>query len=89
MATYFLRETDAEACIGCGQCVEICPVAALKLEDDIAVVDKEWCIGCGVCATVCPSDALKIVKRSDKSCDLPAARVCDLHDIILKESEQK
>ena len=89
MATYFLRETDKDACIGCGQCVEICPVAALKLEDDIAVVDKEWCIGCGVCATVCPADALKIVKRSDKSCDLPAAKVCDLHNIILKESEQK
>lgn len=88
MATYFLRETDEDACIGCGQCVEICPVAALKLEDDIAVVDKEWCIGCGVCATVCPSGALKIVNRPDKSCDLPAAKVGDLHGLILKEREQ-
>jgi Fe-S-cluster-containing hydrogenase component 2 len=89
MATYFLRETDKDACIGCGQCVEICPVDALNLEDEIAVVDQEWCIGCGVCATVCPAEALKIVARSDKSCDLPAAKVCDLHDLILKEREQK
>jgi NAD-dependent dihydropyrimidine dehydrogenase PreA subunit len=89
MATYFLRETDKDACIGCGQCVEICPVDALNLEDEIAVVDQEWCIGCGVCATVCPADALKIVARSDKSCDLPAAKVCELHDLILKEREQK
>ena len=89
MATYFLRETDKDACIGCGQCVEICPVDALNLEDDIAVVDQEWCIGCGVCATFCPADALKIVARSDKSCNLPAARVCELHDLILKEREQK
>jgi formate hydrogenlyase subunit 6/NADH:ubiquinone oxidoreductase subunit I len=31
MATYFLRETDHEKCTGCGECVEICPVSAVKL----------------------------------------------------------
>ncbi|MCK4986589.1 MAG: 4Fe-4S binding protein, partial [Desulfobacterales bacterium] len=89
MATYFLRETDEDECIGCGECVAICPVDALKLEDDISVVDKEWCIGCGVCATTCPSGAVKIINRPDKSRKLPAAKVCDLHDLILKEKEQK
>ena len=31
MATYFMRTTDDDACVGCGACVEICPVQALTL----------------------------------------------------------
>ena len=89
MATYFLRETNTDACIGCGHCVEICPVDALKLDDDIAVVDKEWCIGCGVCATVCPSGALKIVHRSDKAGERPEVTTKKLHEKILKEKRFK
>jgi len=38
MAAYFLRETDKERCIGCGQCVEICPVEVIKIEGDFPVI---------------------------------------------------
>ena len=34
MATYFMRTTDEDACVGCGACLDICPVQALKLEDE-------------------------------------------------------
>jgi Pyruvate/2-oxoacid:ferredoxin oxidoreductase delta subunit len=63
MASYFIRATEAEECIGCGACVDICPVDAIRLEDDVAVVDQDWCIGCGVCAVPCPTDAISIVRR--------------------------
>jgi H+/Na+-translocating ferredoxin:NAD+ oxidoreductase subunit B len=85
MATYFIRETDPEACIGCGECVDICPVDAIKIEDDLAVVDEKWCVGCGVCATVCPAEALTLKIRSDKTGDLPAENFRELHEMILKE----
>ncbi len=85
MATYFIRETDLDACIGCGQCVEICPVDAVELIDDVAVVDKEWCIGCGVCAGECPSNAIEIKLRPDRTGELPAATFKKLHEIILEE----
>jgi Pyruvate/2-oxoacid:ferredoxin oxidoreductase delta subunit len=82
MATYFLRETDKERCIGCGQCMEICPVNVIKMEGDFPVVDKEWCIGCGVCAVPCPSSAVKLVRKSDA---LPPKDFKELHEQILKE----
>jgi NAD-dependent dihydropyrimidine dehydrogenase PreA subunit len=85
MATYFFRETDEEQCIGCGECVEICPVDALKMEDEIPVVDEDWCIGCGVCATVCNTDAIEMKLRPDKTGQLPAAKFQELHEKILEE----
>jgi NAD-dependent dihydropyrimidine dehydrogenase PreA subunit len=66
MAVYFIRETSPDKCVGCGKCVEICPVEAITLADDVAVVDENWCIGCGVCATRCAFDAFHIKYRDDQ-----------------------
>jgi ferredoxin len=85
MATYFIRETDEEACTGCGACAEICPVEAVRVEGDVAVVDKDWCIGCGVCNAVCPTGALKILIRPEKAGRLPATTFRELHEIIRRE----
>ena len=82
MATYFLRETDQAKCTGCGQCVDICPVNALKMVDESPVVDREWCIGCGVCAVPCPVSAIKLVRKSDA---IPPKSFKQLHKQILKE----
>jgi H+/Na+-translocating ferredoxin:NAD+ oxidoreductase subunit B len=88
MATYFMRGTDQGLCTGCGACVEICPVQAVKLEEDIPVVDEDWCIGCGVCATVCPSGAVQIKVRAGKTGELPVRHFRELHAKIRKEKDQ-
>ena len=82
MATYFLRETDSDKCTGCGQCVDICPVNAITMVDDIPVIDREWCIGCGVCAVPCPASAVILVRKSDV---VPPKDFKTLHTRILKE----
>ena len=85
MATYFIRRTDEDLCTGCGECVDICPVQAVKLEGDLPVIDEEWCIGCGVCATVCPTGAVQIEVRPDKSGALSAPSFRKLHEKIRLE----
>jgi Fe-S-cluster-containing hydrogenase component 2 len=87
MATYFMRETDAEECTGCGECASICPVEAVEMSDGVPIIDREWCIGCGVCATVCPGNAAVLKVREDKTGERPAATFRELHNRILDETE--
>lgn len=85
MAVYFIRETDPELCIGCGACQEICPVAAITIENGLARVDEVWCIGCGVCALKCDMDALRVIYRKDIK---PVPKdFKTLHTAIQKERE--
>ena len=49
---------DQEKCTGCGNCVEICPVEAIVLENDKAKIDAETCVDCGTCVDECPVEAI-------------------------------
>ena len=51
---------NKEKCTGCGTCVDLCPVEAIKLEDNIAVVDADQCVDCGSCENECPVEEIKI-----------------------------
>jgi len=84
IATYFITEVDEEICDGCGNCVDICPVNAITIADDLAVIDKDWCVGCGLCATRCPLEATKLVRRPDVDA-VPPPSFRELHETILEE----
>jgi electron transport complex protein RnfB len=56
---------DAEACIGCGDCIDLCQFGALSLAEDVCQVDDARCIGCGLCVTACTSDALCLTRRPE------------------------
>jgi ferredoxin len=49
---------DVEKCTGCGACVQVCSVEAIKIEDGRAQVDADKCIDCGVCVPECPVQAI-------------------------------
>src|SRR5512136_77290 len=60
-----LIEVDTEKCVSCGACVALCPVQAITIDQDAAIVfNKEKCVGssCGVCVDACPARAIKSVK---------------------------
>lgn len=68
----FLPALAAEACSGCGKCVQACPVEALGLvaANDPrrparrkAKLDATICLGCGICARVCPDRAIALESR--------------------------
>ncbi len=67
---------EAEACIGCSKCVEVCPTNCIIM--DTGVKDRSFksgrtrniqnpyfdytlCIGCATCVEVCPADCLTMV----------------------------
>ncbi len=45
---------EAATCVGCGACIGTCPVEALEMVEDKAVVNEATCIDCGACVDVCP-----------------------------------
>lgn len=51
---------EAQACIGCGVCIDMCPMSALALVEQKAVVNPELCTACGVCAEECAFGAINI-----------------------------
>ena len=51
---------DVEKCTGCGACVDVCPVEAITVKNDVAVVDEAECVECGACADECPNEALSL-----------------------------
>ena len=50
---------DEGICIGCGQCVDECPVSAINLENEKAVIN-DACIGCAACVETCPVGAISM-----------------------------
>ncbi|MDI6882185.1 MAG: 4Fe-4S binding protein [Methanothermobacter sp.] len=49
-----------EKCIGCGACVDECPVKCIELEMPAPISIGEECVYCGKCVQVCPVKAIKI-----------------------------
>jgi len=48
-----------EDCVGCGICVDKCPVGSITLRDGVASIDMTSCIHCGVCHSACPKGAVE------------------------------
>ncbi len=62
----YIREMNEEKCIGCGLCVEYCPMKALELRDKKVIFTPERCIGCGVCVHKCPEEAIVLIRRDEE-----------------------
>jgi ferredoxin len=58
------RFIDQSLCIGCGECVPLCPMEAISLGDETSSIDPNECAECGTCsrAEICPVDAITVVK---------------------------
>ena len=52
------RKNCSNGCIGCKKCEKVCKFDAVKVEDNLAMIDPEKCKNCGLCAKECPTGAI-------------------------------
>ena len=73
--TAFMAEINGGLCTGCGVCVDICPMEAITIQDDIATLEEDKCLGCGLCAHHCDFDAAKINRTGMRAVFVPPPRL--------------
>ena len=54
-------KVDKEKCTGCSACVKVCPVNAIKIENNKATINDE-CVECGICVNECQNEAISLPK---------------------------
>lgn len=50
-------------CIACRRCEQVCPVDAIHVIENVAVIDYDKCNDCGECVKVCPMKTIRIANR--------------------------
>lgn len=72
--TSYLAKVNEETCVGCGTCVEKCPMEAIEL-NNIAIVNEDRCIGCGICAHHCPEESMTLNRTGLRKVFVPPPRL--------------
>lgn len=77
-------EFKPSSCKNCYRCLRECPVKAIKVVDQKAVIMEELCILCGKCTFVCHQNAKyvhgeleevkRLLKKKIKGCMFPSRR---------------
>jgi len=47
-------------CVGLGDCVKVCPVDAICMEDGLARIDPRKCSGCNLCVKTCTANVISM-----------------------------
>jgi pyruvate formate lyase activating enzyme len=48
-------------CFLCGDCIQVCPAAAVSITSEQISWDSAKCDGCGLCLPVCSANAFRII----------------------------
>jgi NAD-dependent dihydropyrimidine dehydrogenase PreA subunit len=74
----YLAKVNEEDCVGCGTCVEKCPMEAVELQDTIAAINEDKCIGCGICAHHCPEESMTLNRTGLRNVFVPPPRLINV-----------
>jgi uncharacterized Fe-S center protein len=80
-------QVNPSKCIGCGECIEWCPVKAISLKDKKAFVNARLCIRCGECTATCRHKAIAIIWH-DASGNIQE-RIVEYAYAVLKNKKDK
>jgi len=80
----FEARVKSDDCTGCAICAdERCPMKAIEIKDNAAVVNPAECIGCGLCVSGCPTGAIELSER--KQVPLVPATTEEMATKVLQE----
>lgn len=86
ISSNYYAKVEKDNCTGCEACTEICPMEAIKMEDDsTAFVNEERCIGCGLCVTSCEFDSMHMIDKDPSDKIEPPQSIVDTYMTIFKE----
>lgn len=75
ICTNFIAKVLPDKCSGCGKCMQVCPVEAVKLSSAhdsanpnrrVVRLEPQNCLGCAVCVRACPKGAITIESRPNR-----------------------
>lgn len=75
---------NQQTCIGCGLCVEVCPLRAISMNPEEKASISDLCVDCKACTKVCPVEAISIEsmpRQDDVLC-----RSCPINCLIRPEN---
>jgi NAD-dependent dihydropyrimidine dehydrogenase PreA subunit len=62
-----LPELIESRCIGCSDCVAVCPTRCLAMAGNRPWLPRPAdCIACGACEAVCPTEAIRLAGESSR-----------------------
>ena len=54
-------DTCRYSCLGLGDCVKACAFDAMRIENELVVIDGNKCVACGACLRTCPNGILELI----------------------------
>jgi heterodisulfide reductase subunit A len=54
-----------EKCDFCGECIKVCPVAAITSSPNGVTINPISCVGCGICVPRCPKEAIDLYHNTE------------------------
>lgn len=80
-ALIWKHSINPNLCVGCGNCVDVCPRDVLKLIDHKSRVEKfDSCIQCRECEAACPTQALRMYREGEKPAPLESPVLSDYYE---------